>query len=88
MLSTKDFIKSINLNKLTISYTASDGLAKHQKKTSCISTSETGHTGTIRQLTCSTSFLGRGHEVIASFSFGTLAVQTRFGKLLKLEIIY
>ena len=45
-----------------------DRPAKRQKKTSCISTGQTGPVLCTRQVACHTSYLSRQSDVIASFS--------------------
>ena len=48
-----------------------DQPAKHQKKTSCVSTGRPVPVLCTRQVVHRTSFLSRQRDVIASFSFGT-----------------
>ena len=66
-----DFIALIHPIQWTIAYpVGADRPAKRQKKTSCVSTGQAGPVLCTRQVACSTSFLSRQRDVIASFSFG------------------
>ena len=58
-----------------------DQPAKHQKKTSCVSTSRLVPVLCTRKVAHRTSFLSRQIDVIASFSFGACTVQTCFQHL-------
>ena len=65
------FIALIHPIQWTIAYpVGADRPAKRQKKTSCVSTGQAGPVLCTRQVACSTSFLSRQRDVIASFSFG------------------
>ena len=55
-----------------------DRPAKHQKKTSCVSTGWPVPVLCTRQAAHGTSFLSRQRDVIASFSMGTCTVHTEF----------
>ena len=73
------FIALIHPIQWTLAYPVSaDRPAKHQKKTSCVSTGQAGPVLCTRQVACSTSFLSRQRDVIASFSFGACVVYTNF----------
>ena len=66
-----NFIALIHPIQWTIAYpVGADRPAKRQKKTSCVSTGQAGPVLCTRQVACSTSFLSRQRDVIASFSFG------------------
>ena len=66
-----DFIALIHPIQWTIANpVGTDQAAKRQKKTSCVSTGQTGPVLCTRQVACRTSFLSRQSDVIASFSFG------------------
>ena len=73
------FIALIHPIQWTNAYpVGADRPAKRQKKTSCVSTGQAGPVLCIRQVACSTSFLSRQSDVIASFSFGACAVYTKY----------
>ena len=73
------FIALIHPIQWTNAYpVGADRPAKRQKKTSCVSTGQAGPVLCTRQVACSTSFLSRQSDVIASFSFGACAVYTNF----------
>ena len=72
------FIALIHPIQWTIAYpVGADRPAKRQKKTSCVSTGQAGPVLCTRQVACSTSFLSRQRDVIASFSFGACPVYTK-----------
>ena len=72
------FIALIHPIQWTIAYpVGADRPAKRQKKTSCVSTGQVGPVLCTRQVACSTSFLSRQRDVIASFSFGACPVYTK-----------
>ena len=73
-----NFIALIHPIQWTIAYpVGADRPAKRQKKTSCVSTGQAGPVLCTRQVACSTSFLSRQRDVIASFSFGACPVYTK-----------
>ena len=73
------FIALIHPIQWTNAYpVGADRPAKRQKKTSCVSTGQAGPVLCTRQVACSTSFLSRQSDVIASFSFGACAVYTKY----------
>ena len=79
MISNGIFIALIHPIQWTIAYpVGADWPAKRQKKTSCVSTGQTGPVLCTRQVACRTSFLSRQRDVMASFSFGARSVQANF----------
>ena len=79
MLLVHIFIALIHPIQWTIAYpVGADRPAKHQKKTSCVSTGRPVPVLCTRQVVCHTSFLPRQRYIIASFSFGACAVHTEF----------
>ena len=79
VLINRFFIALIHPIQWTNAYpVGADRPAKRQKKTSCVSTGQAGPVLCTRQVACSTSFLSRQSDVIASFSFGACAVYTNF----------